>query len=280
MDNEGAGKGAGGVQDDGTAGGAGGGAGTGAEGAGAAGAGAAEGAGGKKDFDREKLHPVLRGMGPEEITELFETMATGLRTSRAAPPADDITGVPAHARPAPVRQPAKKEPLTKDALKEYFDPTSEKFDPATAFQMLAEQNYGSLLGDLNMRSIRGMVGTFRTELPDFADYEQEVMDGIAKSGRDPATISQDDVMTAYFFAKGKRATLKERQEGKGRARTTLAPTPAPTGPKKETELTELETTVARRMFRKAKDPVAEYRKFAGYEDGISVKVPTGGGKSE
>src|SRR2546423_400304 len=134
MDGEATGAGAGAIQDPNAAGGGtGGGTGSGGSG-GAAESGAeggGEGKGGAKEFDRGKLHPALRDMQPEEITELFESMATSLRTVQRPParePLDELSGVPRHAREAPT--PPKREEvkeLTKEELKEFFNPESEKF---------------------------------------------------------------------------------------------------------------------------------------------------------
>jgi hypothetical protein len=239
-----------------------------------------------KQFDRTKLHPALRDMAPEEITELFETMAGTLRTVQSRPTGGqgllDTSGVPAHARtPEP---PAKPTPLSKDKYKELLDPSSEAFDPETAFRAFAQQNYGDLVGDINARSIRGLYGTFRTEFPDFKDYEADVT--TALQGRDPALLTERDVLNTYLAAKGLRVTLKERQDRGKQSATTLPPT-APASPdlKKEIELSDLEVEVANKMFRRIKDPtarIAEYKKFAARDDGgsMTVRVPVGGGKAE
>lgn len=263
-----------------------GGGGDGGEGGGAPAGGAPPAEGGAAQFDRGKLHPALRDMAPEEITELFETMAGTLRTVQSQPRGGDggildSSGVPAHARPV---ETPKKEPVTKEKYKEMLDPSSEQFDPEGAFRSFAEQNYGQLFGDINARSIRGLYGHFRTEFPDFKDYEADITK--AMEGRDPATISERDLLNTYLAAKGLRATLKERQERGSRAATTLPPSaPAAPGAPKEIELSDLEVEIAHKMFRRIKDPtarIAEYKKFAARDDGggMSVKVPTGGGKTE
>lgn len=276
MDVEGAGAGTGAVQGgDATEGagsaGAGGGAGTGQPGDG--------GAAGGTQFDRGKLHPALREMKPEEISELFETMANTLRTVQSRPAEPDLSGVPAHAR---TPEPPKVPELGKDKLKVMFDPNSEEFDPEGAFKVLAAKNYGQLVGDVNMRSLRGMYSQFEAQLPDFREYEGEITTALTQTGRDPTTLSERDILTMYFQAKGMKQTLKDRQEAGRRSASTIPPTPEPPGKKKDTELSELETEIAHRMFRRIEDPakrVAEYKKYAGYDEGgISVKVPIGGGK--
>lgn len=231
------------------------------------------------EFDRGRLHPALRDMAPEEITELFETMAGTLRTVQANRPAD-TSGIPEHAR-AP--EPPKREPVTKDRYKELLDPSSDSFDPESAFRVFAEQNYGQLFGDINARTIRGLYGTFRTEFDDFKDYESDITQAL--QGRDPATLTERDVLNTYLGAKGLRLTMKERAEKGKKSATTVPPTPPADGQKKEVELSDLEVEVANKMFRRIKDPakrIEEYKKFAAADDGagMSVKVPTGGGKSE
>src|SRR5258705_878030 len=126
MDGEGTGEGTGTIQDGGStegAGGAGGGSGPDKPGATGGGSGAAGGTG-TQAFDRGKLHPALRDMSPTEITELFETMATSLRTVQRQPTGEvDASGIPAHARPVEKKVP---EPLSKDAYKKLLDPNSEE----------------------------------------------------------------------------------------------------------------------------------------------------------
>lgn len=232
------------------------------------------------EFDRAKLHPALRDMRPEEITELFETMANTIRTVQERPAPRDISGVPEHARvpPPPRREEPPPEKL-REQYKELLDPASEKFDPETAFRDFANRNYGKLFGDINARSIRGLFGSFRAQLPDFKDHEDDVMEALKT--RDPTTLTEQDVLSTYFAVKGMKATIKERQAA-AKAATTVPPTPKEPG-KKEVELSDLEVTVAERMFKHIPDRkkrVEEYRKFAGYEEGISMTVPVGGGKKE
>lgn len=220
-------------------------------------------------------------MSPTEITELFETMATSLRTVQRQPTGEvDASGIPAHARPAVEKK--APEPISKDAYKKLLDPNSEEFDPEAAFKAYAERNYGQLFGDVNLRSIRGMYGTFRDQLPDFKDYEAEITQTLQNNGKPSAQITEQDVLNAYFGVKGMKMTLKERQANAGKTATTLPPSP-PKEPTKSTELSEVELEVADRMFRrfpKKEDRIAQYKKFAGYEDGMTMKVPVGAGKTE
>lgn len=239
-------------------------------------------------FDRAQLHPALRDMSPTEITELFETMATTIKTVQSQAtsaarrdPMDELSGVPAHARPAEP-PPARRTAPTKDQYKEMLDPQSEHFDPETAFRAFAEANYGGLVGDINARTIRGLFGTFRTEFPDFKDYEADVMQGL--QGRDPASLSERDVLQTYLTAKGLRATMAERSERARKATTTQPPSPTQDKPK-VADLTPLEEEIAHKMFRRMEsDPVKRlerYREFAARDEkdgGLTVNVPVGGGK--
>lgn len=278
MDGEGAGKDPGTVPGgDAAAGAAGGAGGSGGEDK----PGAAGGAGGS-EFDRGKLHPALRDMKPEEITELFETMATSLRTvqSRAAA-REDVSGVPAHARPP--EPPKPPEPIAKETYKKLLDPTSEEFDPETAFKAFAERNYGQLFGDVNLRSIKGMYGQFRDQLPDFKEFETEITHALSQTGKPAAQITEQDVLSTYFGVKGMKMTLKERQASAGKAATTLPPSPIKQV-EKSADLSDVELEVADRMFRRIplkEDRIKKYKEFAKFDEGgMTMKVPVGGGKVE
>lgn len=256
--------------------------GAGAGGAGASGKPGTEGAGGEQAFDRAKLHPALRDMTPEQITNLFEDMANGLRARPTAPPADggeQSLGLPGRVPPKPREEPTK---LSKEQLKEYFDPNSEKFDPGAAVVALGQENFGNLLGDINRRSITGLFGTFRSDIPDFKDYEADIQ--TALQGRDPASITERDVLGVYLQAKGLRHTLKERADRAAKSATTLAPTPDPKDKKPESEpLSALEEQVADRMFREEESSEKRRVKYKEWRDrdekgDLTMKVPVGGGK--
>lgn len=241
-------------------------AGEGQDGNAGAGGAANEGNEGGKGFDANELHPALRGMKPAEITELFETMATTIREVQRPP-----------VRTEPVREaPPPKRQRTKEDWKALLDPNSDQFDPESVVTEIADRNYGKLLGDINTRAVRGMLSTFRTEFHDFQDHEAEVMKAFA--GVDPTQISESQIMQAYLTSKGLKQLQKERQESKQKSTTTRQPTPTTQAAAKETELSEAEVTIARKMFRRAADPIAEYKKFAKFEDGMEVGVPLGGGK--
>lgn len=210
-------------------------------------------------------------MSPGEITELFETMATTIRTVSHNP-------APASQAPAPPAPPAKKS-RTKEEWKVLLDPNSEQFDPESVVTEIAERNYGKVMGEINGRAIRGLFGNFRNEFPDFQDYEQDIAKAFAAS--DPASISEAQVLQAYFTAKGMKTTLKEKQAARQKTTTTHAPTPGAGEAPKEAELTDVEKTVAKRMFRRSDNPEKDYRKFLKLdEEGFTMKVPVGGGKFE
>lgn len=215
-------------------------------------------------------------MAPEQINELFETMALGLRTNAAggAPPADGRTPAPA----APVK-PAEPPP----DFKKLLDPTSPDFDPEGAFKKIVEKNYGSLVGDLSRRTVRGLYAQFQQELGDFNDYQAEVDQILA--GRDPTTLTEKDVLSAYFTAKGMKSTIKERAERAAKKGATTMPPSAPKedeGGKKPVQLSAEEKSVAQKMFSHKEDPEKEYADWVTkIEEGPMVmKVPIGGGKKE
>jgi hypothetical protein len=218
-------------------------------------------------------------MSPEEITDVLETMSTTIRTLQTRGTGAD-SGVPAHARPP--EPPKRPEPPSKDQYKELLDPASESFDPERAFRAFAEANYGQLVGDINARTIRGLYGTFRSEFPDFKDYEVDIT--TALQGRPAAELTEQDVLHTYLAAKGLRMTQRERAERAKAAATTMPPSPPDGGKPKEVELSALEQEVAHRMFKRIADPqerLKRYRAFAAKdEEGMTLSVPIGGGKKE
>lgn len=222
------------------------------------------------EFDRAKLHPALRGMTPEEITGLFEEMAAGMRTmaARGGQPGDGSRAAPPPAPPTPTGP-------TQEELKELFDPNSDKFNPERAVVALANKNFGKLIGDVNMRSVRGTFSTFRNEFPDFGEHEADILESL--KGRDPSTVTDQDILSGYLMVKGLKVTQKERAEAaKRKGATTVAPTPK--AETKEIQLTEEEVGVARRMFRNAPDPLKAYREWVAKDGDMTLTVPLGGGK--
>lgn len=238
-------------------------------------------------IDRKDLHPALRDMTGAQITELFESMAGALRGSAGnaggQPPAnmEPPLGMPAHANvpPPPIREQPKR--LTKEQMREFFDPNSDKFDPQAAVIAVAQENFGSLIGDINRRSIAGLFGMFRQNIPDFQEYEADI--STALQGRDPATITERDVLDTFLRAKGLKATLKERAERAARSATTVPPTPKNPDEPKEPELDALELQVANQMFRKEESGEKRIKMYKEWkkrdEKGeLTMKVPVGGGK--
>ena len=160
-----------------------------------------------------------------------------------------------------------------------LDPNSEQFSPTKAFAMYVERQYGGFLGDLNSRSVRAMYSNFRNEFPDFKEYEADIETALANVP--PNQVSDRLVLQQYFSAKGIRQTQKERAEAaKLKGQSTLPPTPTPAA--KVVELSQHEKAVAVKMFPDKQDPEAEYRKYAALDaddgEGLSMKVPIGGGK--
>lgn len=278
MDQQAGGSGAAGDEAGGGAGG-GDGAGTGAGGApgqqGDAGQGQGGGAAGGVGFAREKLHPAIRGMNPEEINDLFETMAQGLRTV-----ASGQGGAGGGQQGSANNAPPKEEEVVVD-YKAMLDPSNAAYDPEKAFGTFVQKNYGRLIGDINNRSVRSTFTGFRQQFGDFQELEPEIEKLL--QGRNPATLTEQDVAGAYFTAKGVKHALKERQEAAVRKGvTTQPPSPPAGGGGKPAELSDTEKQVARKMFRKSADPEGDYIKALAKEDqdgGMTVKVPLGGGRT-
>jgi len=245
----------------------------GAPGAGDQAAGAATGA---VEFDRGQLHPALRDMTPAQITELFETMAQGLASTRQPPAAASVAPAP----PPP--------PLKTDDVRKYFDPSTDDFNPIEGVNVIVQRNYGRLIGDIAGRGLRSTFATFERQFPDFSEFEADILKSM--EGRDPTTVTEKDILSSYLAHKGLRVTMKEQAE---RARSKGAVTQPPSGrepARPEVELSDVEKDVARRMFGskrdkdgKPVDPLVEYRRIAAMESsgsGLTVKVPVGGGKYE
>lgn len=258
---------------------------------------------GTEEFNREQLDPVLRGMSPNEINELFGSLTTALR-ARPTPepepepdPVDDefrrtfgIGGSPAAAqRPQPAAAPdggqqpaapapAQPQPLSPEQLKDMFNPESEQFNPEQAITRIVATNYGGLIGDINQRSLEGVFSSYRQRVHDFAEYEPAVREALAEI---PAHLINDRLVGQFYLVKkGERVTQQEmRDRAKASAGTTLKPTP-PEPPKPDVKLDPLEEDVARKMFRRHKDPVAEYKKWREKVEAgpVRLKVPTGGGQ--
>ena len=225
-------------------------------------------------------------MSPEQINDLFDTMGTAVRTlgdaSRApAPdPTDPLTALrpaPAAAAPAPVA-PEKPPAITDDEVRGAFDPSSEVYDPRSMVGRLVTESYGPLVGDINLRAIQGMFGRFEKHFADFKDYEEDVMNSLR--GVPPAAVNETMVAQAYLMAKGMKVTLKERETAAQAAGATTIEPSVPEVVTPEPELSAVEVEVAKKMFAKYDDPLAQYRLRSKQIEGgpVTVQVPIGGGK--
>ena len=237
------------------------------------GAGSAAAAG----LDRTRLNPILAGMTEDQLNESFEALFAAAR--------ERPMGVPDHARqPEAPAAPAKP---TKEELREYFDPSSDKFDPEAAMRRVVDTNYGSLIGDINTRSLEGLKLALKQEYPDMDEYTKEM--SVILQGRPAATLSQQDILGAYFMAKGVKVTSKEKSDRTKRPTTTAPSAPRldedEGGAPGEVKLTQEDERLARIMFRNSADPIAEFRR--AYKVGTEFKIrvpgdpepkPTGGKK--
>lgn len=222
-----------------------------------------------QEFDREKLHPILRDMTPEQINDLMDTMATGLKS----------VGRPASERPREEEPKAPEPPKPPGDMKDLLNPQSEHYNPEAALDYVVRKNYGGVVRDIGTRTINSTLAIYKQELPDFGDYEEDIRKAL--KGMDPTAVTDAQIMGMYFQAKGIKMTAKERTE---RAKKSGATTVPPSAPKVDTEtkeLAEIEVEVAQRMFRRAADPVAEYKKYLKQLEGSpEMKVPVGAGKKE
>lgn len=243
-----------------------GGAGGGTNGGGAGGERLGTNAGNQTQLDREKLNPLLRGMSEEQVNEVFDTLFSAVKRG-------PDSGVPSHARPAEPRVEAPK-PVTKDELREAFDPNSEKFDPQAAIDRIVTQNYGGLLNDIGNRATSGMRVALKAQFPDIDDYQQGI-DQVLQ-GRNPAQITQQEYVGAYLMAKGAKQVENEvRERTKKPATTTPSPAVDLEAQERETQdkLSPAEEDVAKIMFRNSADPVAEFKRASALARNFKVKVP-------
>lgn len=250
----------------GASGGAGGGNG-GATGAGASGAGTGgEGAAGEKGLDRSKLNPIIKGMSEEQINGLLDEMVLAVSTRK---PADGGAQTP----PKPVVPTGP----TEAEIREMFDPASDKFDPAAAVRKIAEANYGPVIADIGRNAAEAVFTQFRSEYPDFKDYEQDIRKVLKDSGVAAPTPQQ--INTVFMATKGHRITMKEK-ESRATARTAAPSAPKEPAEPKVIELDEQEKRVARRMFSGSADPEKDYRDYVARLDAgdTTMKVPLSGGQ--
>lgn len=206
---------------------------------------------GGDQFNREDLDPALRGMGPKQINELFMGLLqqAGRNGGREEP-----------ARPA---EPAKPpEPIN---YKELMDPGHESYNPEKAFRGFVEQNYGTLLGDINKRSVQGLYGRFGGQIHDFKEYESEIEKAL--ENRDPTSVSEKDILGTYLTLKGAKQLHKERQEmARTAGSTTHKPSTASEAVPDEMVLTPEQKEVAHMMFSKEPDPEGKYKEWKKKSD--------------
>ena len=220
---------------------------------------------------------MLQGMSEEQIGEVFGTMLEAVRTGGAyARQQEGQLGVPRHAQPAPPTGPSPEQ--IREQMKAWLDPNSDQYDPLQAFNQFAQQNYGPLLGDINRRSIMGVMESIGRQLPDWNEHRNDVATVLAQVPN-PAAIREQDILDVYLRVKG----WKDTQNLITKARTSATTTQPPSAPRTEDatpkiELNEMEKTVARALYPGADDPIASYIKDLGMDGTLEMKVPGGGGK--
>jgi hypothetical protein len=211
---------------------------------------------GTDGLDRNKLNPMLRGMSPEQLNETFESLFTALRQpvqqQQAAPP------------------PAPEPVLTNEAVKERFDPQSDKFDPIGAVRDITQRNYGGLIEDIGKRANAGMKEALRRQLPDFDKHEADIDRVLANV---PANqINEQVLANTYFSVLGAKQAAELQKQ-----RTRPPETRQPSTKREETERPKLsaeEENVARVMFRGSADPIKDYLDAqAKFENGYQMRVP-------
>ena len=234
----------------------------GGNGAGGASGGDATGAG---NLDRSKLNPLLRAMPEDQINEVFDALFSAVKNKANGP---DLSGVPAHARKDEPPAPKK---LSKDELKEFFDPNSEKFDPAAAMRLVVEENYSGLLNDIGANATVGLKAAIKAQLPDFHKYEADI-DTVLKAVPS-SQINQGFILDTYFKVKGLRQTQTELADA-AKPPTTVRPSPkkddVETG---SDQLSDEDKQVAMVMFRGSADPIAEFKKASKMMDTQNMRVP-------
>lgn len=257
-------------------------------GSGAAGEGGA-GAGGSQGLDRTKLSPVLQNMNEDQINEVFDTMFGALKDRRNAGGGEepDYSGIPRHARPVERQPDAQAQAQQIEALrtkyKKMMDPNDESYDPLTAMSEIAQLTVNPLLGTVNQRAIAGMLSAFRgnPEYPDFAEHEKEI--SLVLSKRDPATLTENDVIGTYYTVAGIKH-IEEKKKAAKKPPTTVTPSPDKVKPPQESAVSKLDDTelsVARVMYRGKATSDEEAAKM--YLDDMELEakpmqVPIGGGK--
>lgn len=223
-------------------------------------------AGDENQFNRDQLNPILRGMKPEQINELFTAMLTKMGAGNGPP--------------APREEPVAEPELPAMDYKAALDPSNDGFNPEAAFDHFVKKNYGTLMRDMNSRSVKGLYGNFRNQIHDFNDYEQDIDTALSK--RDPATLSEKDIFGTYLAIKGMRALTKERSERAAAAGKSVRPPSAAQEPDPQgEELDATATEMARLMFPNEADPIAKYKAMQKKSNlgAYELKVPIGDGKT-
>lgn len=252
-----------------------------AGGQGNAGAPAANAGGsGTAPLDRSKLPSILQNMDESQISEVFDTMVDAVRNRRDLE-GRDLSGVPAHARPEPKKEPSQQELAA--VYKKMFDPSDDEYNPGAAVADILQRSVGPLLGNINSRAIVGMMTSFRNnaDYPDFADVEKDVT-AVLSRRPDPAGITEADIATTYLAVMGAREVDKKRKAAKAPPPSTRQPSAEDQGPPKKKafdQLDDVERTVAKAMYPHATDPYQSYLDDVQLEQ-KPMKVPVGGGKKE
>jgi hypothetical protein len=265
--------------------------GTGEGGVPAGGEGAAGGPAAGSDLTayRQELDPVLRGMEPQHMNELFYRLSGAAQPGQAQEPSTiGMTGeVPPAAGGAPPTQggapPAQAPVIDEAAIKAQFDPNSETYDPQAAINQVVQANYGPLVSDITQRSLVGTFAAFKQAYTDWDEFEPLIRQQLSQT---PAHLITEQVINgAYFQQKGFKQAQTEQAERRSAGEShTLAPTPRPGDDSQSTEPTELnalEKQAARVQFREYEDPEKEYKKWKAITDldeAYEVQVPLGGGK--
>lgn len=148
-------------------------------------------------------------------------------------------------------------------------------DPAAAVRKVIQENYGDDLSELSEGVGESMYHTFRNEIPDFREYEDDIRKILNESGARP---NKENIQGAYLLAVG-RKTVEERQRANREQDSveTGGGAPPDEGDQRNKTLTPLEKEVAQGLY--PNDPDAEKRYLEAREkwrEGkFEVKVPDG-----
>ncbi len=213
---------------------------------------------------KKEMHPVLRDMNPNQITELFETMSAGMRAAPA-------TETPKPAEPVKAPEAAM------------MDPSSEEYNPGKFIEETVQRSFGGVVSDLQKNAMSGVFGELRTKFPDFKKYEDRIQAEVAKV---PAgtTVTSQQLARAYFELKG-LDTYNADKAALAKAASVKTERPStPVKGEEEIVLSEQEKVVAPKMFpgRSVAEAEKAYKAYATekiMEEGVMMDVPTGGGKN-